>query len=111
MPTTQPRFEVVTTDTFDPQQSGLLVNNASGAYPWIDSNTPDAGGAFIVNASVGVAGSGEVSVVFDEPGLYPYAASGRPRQTGTVAVKAETVHKLESFVFAVPDCIAVLAGL
>ena len=35
----------------------------------------------------GVAGSGEVSVIFDEPGLYGYLASGRPRQTGTIDVK------------------------
>jgi hypothetical protein len=35
----------------------------------------------------GIAGRGEVSVIFEDPGLYPYAASGRPRQTGTILVK------------------------
>src|SRR5207248_7653484 len=35
----------------------------------------------------GFAGRGEVSVIFDDPGVYPYAAAGRPRQTGTVLVK------------------------
>jgi hypothetical protein len=35
----------------------------------------------------GIAGRGEVSVIFEDPGLYPYAASGRPRQSGTIVVR------------------------
>ena len=57
---------VVTTDTFDAARSGKLVNAAALAKPWIDQQSAPDGGApvaFVKNASVGIAGSG------DEKGL------------------------------------------
>ncbi|MBS2023834.1 MAG: hypothetical protein JST92_15630 [Deltaproteobacteria bacterium] len=50
---------VVTTDTYDPAQSGRLVNLAKLPKPWIDSSAADPKSAFVANASVGTSGSGD----------------------------------------------------
>lgn|GEM_PF-1768857 len=50
---------VTTTDTYDPAESGRLVNYAGLPQPWIDSTTQDPEAAFVMNASVGVRGSGD----------------------------------------------------
>lgn len=54
---------VTTTDTYDPTQSGRLVNFAGLPQPFIDNTTPAPEAAFVTNASVGVGGTG------DEKGL------------------------------------------
>jgi len=51
---------VITTDVYDPQQSGRLINAAGLSAPWIDSSTPNPIVAFAANASVGTAGSHDV---------------------------------------------------
>jgi hypothetical protein len=48
---------VVTTDVFDPLQSGRLVDAAGLAVPWIDASASDPQVSFVANATVGTAGS------------------------------------------------------
>ena len=50
---------VVTSDVYDPKQSGRLVNFAGLPRPWIDADAGDPQVAFIQNASVGTGGSGD----------------------------------------------------
>ena len=55
---------VTTTDTFNPLESGRLVNNANQPQPWVSSaDGLNAQGYFVKNAAVGERGSG------DEKGL------------------------------------------
>src|SRR5262249_33905091 len=55
---------VVSTDTFDPKQSGRLQNGAGLAQPWINADAgASATGWFIQNVGLGELGSG------DEKGL------------------------------------------
>jgi len=50
---------VVTTDIYDPKQSGKLVNAARLTHPWISSTDANPVVAFQQNASVGTTGSGD----------------------------------------------------
>ncbi len=50
---------VVTTDIYDPKQSGRLVNLAGLSHPWIASSDPAPASEFVLNASVGTRGSGD----------------------------------------------------
>ncbi len=51
---------VTTTDTFNPLESGHLINNAKLPQPWISSADGDnAQGYFVSNANVGEIGSGD----------------------------------------------------
>jgi hypothetical protein len=51
---------VTTTDTFNPLESGRLVNKAGLPRPWVSSaDGPDAQRYFVANASVGEGGSGD----------------------------------------------------
>jgi len=55
---------VVSTDTYDPKQSGRLINAVTGrSVPWIDAADTNAQADFVTNASLGGTGSG------DEKGL------------------------------------------
>ena len=74
---------VVTTDTFDPKQSGKLVNAAGLAVPWIqpDAGNPEA--AFFSNATVGELGSPDEKGMLGAmmaltPPLSPPVASANP---------------------------------
>ena len=57
------RLGVVTTDTYDPDQSGRLQNLAAQPQPWIDADAGNPSALFVQNAGVGELGSG------DEKGL------------------------------------------
>jgi hypothetical protein len=50
---------VVTTDIYDPKQSGKLVNAARLSHPWISATDANPVVAFQQNASVGTSGSGD----------------------------------------------------
>jgi len=50
---------VVTTDIYDPTQSGRLVNLAGLKHPWIAATDPAPASEFVLNASVGTSGSGD----------------------------------------------------
>jgi hypothetical protein len=54
---------VVSTDVYDPQQSGRLINYAGLPQPWIEASDANAQADFVKNASLGGTGSG------DEKGL------------------------------------------
>lgn len=75
---------VVSTDTFDPKQSGRLQNGAGLAQPWINSDAgTSATGWFVQNVALGELGSGDEKGLLGgmlalTPPLSPPVASANP---------------------------------